>query len=299
MKILHLVGGMVFVFLVSGSTVQPMLSRGVSFFAKGGSNKSLTSMFGNLSLKSKPQTFSFEQKIKQPKNFFSKDYSKFSQFYRSNYAQKRWFSGTNDGSFDGVHSDISGKILKRCQLLALAERLKCSEEEVQLRIEQQHEQVIRELIEQNIEGIDTLDSEGRTPIIWAMYYRNYTALKVLLEKKADPNKPDLEERIPLDFAVYNNDIDSLLALIRAGANPNVVRKIIEVDEQGVAREYLVTTLRIAVEKGYFDCVNLLLQCGANPECPTKEYKNFLIEIARENGNEEIADLLEIYPLYGV
>jgi ankyrin repeat protein len=299
MKILHLVGGMVFVFFLSNGTVQPMLSRGVSFFPKGGSKKSLASMFGNLSLKATPKAFSFQPKFKQPKNLFSKDYPKISQFYRPNYAQKRWFSETNGGEFDGVHPDADLRMLKRCQLRALAEQLKCSEQQVQLRIEQDHEQMIRELIEQNIEDIDMRDSEGRTPIISAMHYRNYTALKVLLEKKADPNKSDLEERVPLDFAVYNNEINFLRMLLEAGANPNIARKIIEVDEQGVVTEYLVTTLRIAVERGYFDCVNLLLQCGANPEYPTKEYKKFLIDSAREDGNDDIADLLEIYPLYGV
>lgn len=299
MKILHLVGGMVFVFLVSRGTVQPMLIRGASILTKGGSKKSLTSMFGNLSLKGASQKFSFQPKLKQSKKLFSKDYSKFSQFYRPNYQQRRWFSGTNGGAFDGVNPDVDLRMLKRCQLCALAEQLKCSEQEVQLRIEQQHEKLIREIIEQNPRDINAQDSNGNTPLILAIFFKNYAAFKVLLEMKADVNIPDFQGITALHYAVSGGDIRYVCALLEAGANPNVVHELHVGKEyfgQVVIKEVSVTSLFLAVLNNDFECLLELLAAGANPEFPTKEYKKLLVSIAKDRDFEDIANLLEIHPL---
>lgn len=301
MKILHLIMGMVFVFFVSSGTVQPMFTRGASVLTEGGSRKSLTFMFENLSLKGTPQPFSFQKKLQHHKKIFSKDCSDFSRFYRSSYAQKRWFSGTNDHAFDGVDPETDFRMLKRSQLRALAEQLKCSEQEVQSRIEQQHEQLVRKLVEKDSQDINARDSNGNTPLILAICLKNYAALKVLLEMNVDVNMPDSQGVTPLHYALFNDDIRYASALLEAGAKPNVSYGLINEILEGlvIIQERLVTPLRIAVEQNNLDFVSMLLTWGANPEFPTKQYKANLIARAQENGNKIIADLLEVYPLYGV
>lgn len=300
MKILHLISGMVFVFYVSSGTVQPMFTRCPSILTEGGSRKSLTFMFENLSLKGTPQPLLFQKKLQQHKKIFSKDYSEFSPFYRPSYVQKRWFSGTNDHAFDGVNPETDFRMLKRSQLRALAEQLKCSEQEVQFRIEQQHEQLVRKLVEKDSD-INARDSNGNTPLILAICLKNYAALKVLLEMNVDVNMPDLQGVTPLHYALFNDDIRYASALLEAGAKPNVSYGLINEILEGlvIIQERLVTPLRIAVEQNNIDFVSMLLTWGANPEFPTKQYKANLIARAQENGNKIIADLLEGYPLYGV
>ncbi len=280
MKILHRITGMLFVFLVSSGTAQPMFKRCIGSLTR--SNKFVTSMHGDL----------LGTKNDSSKKIFLQ-YFLNSRFHSLIYTQNRWFS------------DKKGEFLQddnRVQAVRLlAERFKCSEQEMELRIEKQHEQAIREYINQNIQDINAQDSNGNTLLIQAICAKNFTAFKVLLEMKADPNISDFLGIAPLHLALHFGDIHYLRALLQAGANPNVVHYIdIEEDFFGVwvTRRSGFTPLRIAVCENNVEYVRELLEMGANPEVPTKEYKAHLIAVAQNNGNKEIIDLLEIYPLYG-
>lgn len=280
MKILHCIAGMIFVFLVSSGTAQPMFKRSAGLLARG--NKVFTSISGDL----------LGTKNDSSKKNFSQ-YVSNSRFYSPSYVQKRWFS-EKKGEY--LQDDNRIQVVR-----LLAEKFKCSEEEVELQIAKQNEQVIREYINHNIQDLNAQDCRGNTFLIQSICAKNFTAFKILLEMKADPNISDYLGVAPLHLALHFGDINYLKALLQAGADPNIVHCIdIEEDFFGVAvtRRAEFTPLRLAVCQNNVEYVRVLLEMGANPGFPRQEYKEHLIAVAESNGNKEIVWLLEIYPLYG-
>lgn len=66
--------------------------------------------------------------------------------------------------------------------------------------------------------INAIDNYGgNTALMWAAYARNTTALKWLIEKKADINRINRKNTTALDFAISNKHTESIEILKKAGA----------------------------------------------------------------------------------
>src|SRR6185369_3979791 len=60
-------------------------------------------------------------------------------------------------------------------------------------------------------------SDSRSPLLDAVQWRNFEAVKLLLAKRADPNQVDLLGTSPLMVAAFNGDRNIVQALLAAGA----------------------------------------------------------------------------------
>ncbi len=122
---------------------------------------------------------------------------------------------------------------------------------------------------------NTEDSVGRTPLSYATERDSSTAVKLLLDAKADPNGGKLDA--PLLCAIGKNDAASVELLLQAGANPNSIGKVDlphQSDFGGRRSGPLgggfgsstpsVTPLWLAISDNQFPLVQLLLKFKADP-----------------------------------
>jgi translation initiation factor 4G len=66
---------------------------------------------------------------------------------------------------------------------------------------------------------------GETPLFQAVELNQYNAIKILLEKNADPNIPSNDGRIPLHNAIMKKDINLISLLLNCKSNPNAKTKL--------------------------------------------------------------------------
>ncbi|KAH7647264.1 Ank repeat with possible signal peptide [Cryptosporidium bovis] len=83
----------------------------------------------------------------------------------------------------------------------------------------QHKEVIRLLIEKGKSRIDNPDSDGRTPLFYAITQLNINLVNYLLNKGANPNYRDVLGNTPLIHAVMVNFKDAIGSLLSHGAFP--------------------------------------------------------------------------------
>ncbi len=140
---------------------------------------------------------------------------------------------------------------------------------------------MKTLIGQESGRVNTLDEQGRSPLMWAAYAnfkdgalvakneeKRLEAAKLLLEKNADPNLKDKDGWTALMWAAWSNFPKIASLLLDAGADPSVA------DTRGY------TALMIAAMRGNTGVVRLLIEQGADTAVKNIEGKNSR-EVARE------------------
>ncbi|AGA67448.1 ankyrin repeat-containing protein [Brachyspira pilosicoli P43/6/78] len=90
-----------------------------------------------------------------------------------------------------------------------------------------------------------------TPLMIAVYKKDYDMVKYLLDKGANPNTANNEKKTALMIAIANNNFDISKLLIQQGANINT------------KDEYGYTALMRAAMIGSYEMVKFLLENGAN------------------------------------
>ena len=90
-----------------------------------------------------------------------------------------------------------------------------------------------------------------TPLMIAVYKKDYDMVKYLLDKGANPNTANNENKTALMIAIANNNFDISKLLIQQGANINT------------KDEYGYTALMRAAMIGSYEMVKFLLENGAN------------------------------------
>jgi ankyrin repeat protein len=119
---------------------------------------------------------------------------------------------------------------------------------------------------------------ARPPLIDAAKSADRSALRALLDKKADVNAAEADGSTALHWASYNNDLETADVLIRAGANVNA------------ATDLGVTPLWMASENTSAPMVRRLLEAGADPNAKLLAGETPLMVAAR-SGSPAIVEQL--------
>lgn len=106
------------------------------------------------------------------------------------------------------------------------------------------------------------DEDGMTPTLWAAYYGNLEALRLIVARGGNPDKCDIWGNTPLHLAAANGHLNCLFFLVSFGAN------IWCLDND------YHTPLDMAAAKNHMDCVRYLdsiaaKQTGLNPKLVSK------------------------------
>lgn len=130
------------------------------------------------------------------------------------------------------------------------------------------------------ESVHEYNADGFTPLALACYFGHYEVARYLVLKGADINQPlnNGSDIRPIHLAVAANHLD-------------IVRMLIEHDVQiNVQHNNGITPLHYAAKHGDPDMLIALLEHGADITL-TMEDGLLAADLARENGYEEIAEIL--------
>ncbi|XP_016096353.1 histone-lysine N-methyltransferase EHMT2-like [Sinocyclocheilus grahami] len=106
--------------------------------------------------------------------------------------------------------------------------------------------------------LNTQDSGGWTPIIWAAEHRHIDVIRALLNRGADVTVRDKEMNVCLHWASFAGSAEIVELVLNAGC------PLSSVNLHGD------TPLHIAAREGYTDCVTLFLSRGADIDIMNKE-----------------------------
>lgn len=140
--------------------------------------------------------------------------------------------------------------------------------------------------------IDEPSPAGDTALCAAVNVGNKEAALLLLEHKADPNKPGKDGQPPLALASLRRADAILSGLLEAGADPNAVfvkpvpEALLGIVKNGELRVSLrsdtgVTPLMAVAARGDVEGTLELLKHGAKTSQPTKKYFRYPINYAAE------------------
>jgi ankyrin repeat protein len=141
-----------------------------------------------------------------------------------------------------------------------------------------HKALVKLLLE-NGADVDSKDSSGRTPLLWAIENGHKAVVELLLEKGANVDSKDSGGRTPLLWAAENGDKAVVELLLKKGAD-------IESKDSSFSR----TPLLWAAKNGHEAVVKLLLEKGANVDSKESNGRTPLLW-AMENGYEAVVKLL--------
>jgi ankyrin repeat protein len=128
--------------------------------------------------------------------------------------------------------------------------------------------------------VDAVPQDGMPPLLFATAFKRRSMVKLLLDAKADPNKPaPVTGALPLHLASYLGDLPIVQTLVEHGA------EIEKPNPQGG------TPLRAAADAGHVDVVRWLLERGAKSKIFDKGLHR-PIDYARKNGHAAIVELLQ-------
>ena len=108
--------------------------------------------------------------------------------------------------------------------------------------------------------------------------QNREAVRLLLQRKADVNAPQVDGTTALHWAVRADDLEMADSLIRAGARVTVANR------QGV------TPLQLAALNGSAPMLDKLIKAGADPNAPLTQFKDTALMMAARTGK---ADALKV------
>jgi ankyrin repeat protein len=124
------------------------------------------------------------------------------------------------------------------------------------------------------QDINAQDKMGRTPLAWAAARGDLQSVTTLISHGGDPTMLDVQISGPLSNAAAQGHTDCVKLLLAAGANPDSSLP------KGVKKG---SPLSIAVRKTKdTTLVELLLDCGANPNNRNTEDETPLFHAARNN-----------------
>jgi uncharacterized protein len=139
---------------------------------------------------------------------------------------------------------------------------------------------IRDLLKQHAD-VNAVDSEGATPLIWAVQNDDAETVQLLLKSGASANVSSRNGITPLSLAAINRDAAMAEALLKAGADPNAVAPGGE------------TVLMDAARTGDAPLVELLVSHGANLRARGAAFgETALMLAAAENQPKAVAVLLD-------
>jgi ankyrin repeat protein len=119
---------------------------------------------------------------------------------------------------------------------------------------------INEILKEEEFDINGLNQDGETPLLVAILGNNVNAVKLLLERGADPTIRDENGNTPFHVAaIVDRDCHVLNLLLESG----------KVDINETTTEYGLTALHIAIGKSNVTAVRFLLSKGANPNVACK------------------------------
>ena len=121
---------------------------------------------------------------------------------------------------------------------------------------------------------------GRSDVADAAMKGDRTAVRLLLQQKADVNAPQVDGATALHWAVYRDDLETAGLLIRAGANARAANR------EGV------TPLAMASLYGNAAMIGTLLKAGADAKERGPSGESMLMYAARNGNPEAIKVLLE-------
>ena len=128
-----------------------------------------------------------------------------------------------------------------------------------------HDRIVRILMNQNAD-CDEKDSEGITPLMYAVIGNSEAVVNVLLDHDVSIVQVDQQRRSAVHWAVLHQRESILRALLRHHSERGSTLDIDAYDDAGW------TALHMAVYQGFESGVVMLLECGANPhfkarKCP--------------------------------
>lgn len=129
-------------------------------------------------------------------------------------------------------------------------------------------------------AVDTLDIEGRTPLMYASYNGYTDLIRKLLDRGANVNLQDNYGRTALMMASSGPFGESVKLLLEKYADPNITD-----DEEHF------TALMYAASEGQLEIVKLLLSNRADPSLKDVDGDDALA-FAKNNGHAEVALLLQ-------
>ena len=122
---------------------------------------------------------------------------------------------------------------------------------------------------------------GKTPLMDAVEKADTSAVKQLLQEKADVNATEPDGMGPLHWAAQKNQVEIAKLLLKAGANAKS------------ANRYGITPLWLACQNGNSTLVNMLLSAGADPNTRQIGGETVLMTAARSGNAEIVKKLLEL------
>ncbi len=127
-------------------------------------------------------------------------------------------------------------------------------------------------------------AEGRAAaaatLVEAIKSEDRTAVRTLLQRRADVNAPEPDGTTPLHWAAHMDDVGTAELLIGAGANPKA------------ANRHRVTPLSLAALNGNAAMIGLLLKAGADPNTALPEGETALMTASRTGKLDAVKVLLE-------
>ena len=120
---------------------------------------------------------------------------------------------------------------------------------------------------------------GRPALVDAVRSGEISAVRALIEKKADVNAAEGDGATALHWAAYRDDLAMTDLLLRAGANVNA------------ANDLGATPLWLASENGSGPIVQRLLRAGANPNLALMAGETPLMAAARGGFDQVVAQLI--------
>jgi ankyrin repeat protein len=109
--------------------------------------------------------------------------------------------------------------------------------------------------------------------------KDISAVRALLQEKADVNAPQADGTTALEWAVRSDDLEMAQLLIRAGANVKTTNRL------------GVTSLELACINGNAAIVEALLKAGADPNAPLSEIGETALMMAARTGNPDAVKVL--------
>ena len=131
--------------------------------------------------------------------------------------------------------------------------------------------IVREILSSCTIDLNKQETRGWTPLLAASAQNRQDIVKILLEKGANPDIPNLIQVTPLMMAAHHGFFQVCSLLIEYGASINMQ------DEEGN------TALYVASKMGHIRIVQLLLSNHAKPDIPTCSGKTPL-DIAYDNSH---------------
>jgi uncharacterized protein len=128
-------------------------------------------------------------------------------------------------------------------------------------------------------AVDTVEPEGRTPLMVAAFDGHRHVVGFLLVEGAEVNHRDVNGRTALMYASSGPFVETVEVLLDAGA---------EVNTQGSLEGF--TALMTASAEGQLEVVQLLLERGADPTLEDVDGDTAL-SFAQQAGHTEVAEIL--------